>query len=126
MYGGKSLNSRRLLGHALVRVESFYDGKLILSSEEYEETCRFGSEGRDSDSLYRLLLSVSGVEAVVIIRQETPENCTAGLRSNTWVDVGNIAETLGGGGHKNAAGLSLKGTIPELKAKIIKEFEKVF
>ena len=125
VYGGKSLNSRRLLGCALVRVESYYDGKLVLSSEEYVETSRFGHEGRDSDSLYRLLLSVSGVEAVVIIRQETPDKCTIGFRSNSWVDVSDIAETLGGGGHKNAAGLSIAGTTSEIKLKIIKAFEKV-
>ena len=126
VYGGKSLNSRILLGHALLRVESFYDGQLVLSSEEYEETCTYGKEGRDSDSLYRLLLSVSGVESVVIIRQETPDNCTVGLRSNSWVDVGNIAETLGGGGHKNAAGISITGTIAELKLKIINAFGNIF
>ena len=126
VYGGKSLNSRKLLGHALLRVESFFDGKLVVTSEEYEETSRFGQEGRDSDSLYRLLLSVSGVEAVVVIRQESSENCTIGFRSNASVDVGSIAEKLGGGGHKNAAGLSLAGTTAEIKLKIIKAFEKVF
>jgi phosphoesterase RecJ-like protein len=126
MYGGKSLDSRKLMGHILSRAESLFDGKLILSSENYEETCCFGLEGRDSDSLYQLLQSVAGVEAIVIIRQETPENCTVGFRSRDWVDVGSIAKSFGGGGHKNAAGLSITGTIAELRPKIIKAFENVF
>jgi phosphoesterase RecJ-like protein len=126
IYGGKSLDSRRLIGHILARAESFFDGKLILCSEEYEETCCFGLEGRDSDSLYQLLQSVGGMEAIVIIRQETPENCTVGFRSRDWVDVGSVAASFGGGGHKNAAGLSIMGTIAELKPKILKAFEKVF
>jgi phosphoesterase RecJ-like protein len=126
IHGGKSLDSRRLIGLVLNRAESFYDGKLIFSSEEYEETARFGLESRDSDSLYRLFQSVAGMEAIVIIRQETPENCTVGFRSRDWVDVGIIAKSFGGGGHKNAAGLSIRGTIAALKPLLIKAFENVF
>ena len=124
--GGKSLDSRRLIGHILLRAESLFNGKLILSSEEYEESCRYGFEGRDSDSLYQLLQSVAGVQAIVLIRQETPAKCSVGFRSRDSVDVGSIAECFGGGGHKNAAGLSIAGTIADLKPKIIKAFEKVF
>ncbi|MDR1587403.1 MAG: bifunctional oligoribonuclease/PAP phosphatase NrnA [Treponema sp.] len=124
--GGKSLDSRILMGHILSRAESFFDGRLILSFEEYEDTRRFGLEGRDSDSLYQLLQSVSGVEAIVIIRQESPENCTVGLRSRDRIDVGAIAASFGGGGHKNAAGLSIKGVISDVKPGIIEAFGKVF
>ena len=126
MYGEKSFDSRKLIGHVLLKAETFFGGKLILSAEEYEETCRLGREGRDSDTLYQLLQTVSGVHAIVIIRQESPENCTVGFRSMDRVDVRIIAESFGGGGHKNAAGLYIKGTIAELKPQIIKAFEGVF
>jgi phosphoesterase RecJ-like protein len=114
------------MGILLARVESFFDGRLLLSFEQYEETRRFGLEGRDSDSLYQLLQSVAGVEAIVIIRQETPDNCTVGFRSRNAVDVAVIAAGFGGGGHKNAAGVSIGGTIEELRPKILAAFEKVF
>ena len=126
MYGEKSFASRKLIGHILLRAEALFGGKLILSAEEYEETSRLGLEGRDSDTLYQLLQSVAGVQAIVIIRQESPENCTVGFRSKDWVDVRSIAESFGGGGHKNAAGLFIKGTIAELKPQIIQAFEGVF
>jgi len=123
---GKGLNSRILLGHILARAETFFDGKLVLSYESPEETKSFGAEGRDSDSLYSLLLSVKGVEAIAIIRQESPENCVVGLRSADKIDVSSIAASLGGGGHKNAAGLSTAGTISEVKGKIMEAFAEVF
>jgi phosphoesterase RecJ-like protein len=122
--GGKSLDSRLLMGRVLSRAESHFGGKLILSTEEYEETQRFGLEGRDSDQLYQILQSVSGVEAIVIIRQETPDNCTIGFRSQDRVDVAKIALQFGGGGHKNAAGSSIGGAIEALKPKILKAFEE--
>ena len=126
IYGGKSLDSRRLMGHILVKAESYFDGKLVMSFEEYEDTCCFGLEGRDSDTLYQLFQSVAGVEVIVMIRQESKENCTVGLRSRSFVDVGSIAESFGGGGHKNAAGFLVAGTIAGLKQKLIKAFENVF
>jgi len=126
IYGGKSLNSRRLIGQTLARAESFFDGKLILSTEDYEEIMSFGLENWDSDSLYGLLQSVEGVEAIAMIRQETPEACIVGLRSRSAVDVGSIAGQFGGGGHKNASGFSIDGTIEETKEKIVKVFESVF
>jgi phosphoesterase RecJ-like protein len=124
--GGKTLASRKLLGIQLFRSETYFDGKFILTSEKYEETQQFGLEGRDSDNLYQLLQSVDRVEAVAVIRQETPEKCTLGFRSRDKVDVARIALRFGGGGHKNASGASLNGTIEDLKPQVLGAFEEVF
>ena len=126
MHGGKSLESRIFLGHILSRLETHFEGKLILSTEEYEETQYFGLENRDSDIFYQLIQSIAGVEAIVIIRQEKPDSCTIGFRSLDKVDVALVAQSLGGGGHKNAAGATAAGTIPELKVKILEAFKNIF
>jgi phosphoesterase RecJ-like protein len=124
--GGKSLASRQLLGLVLNRASAWFDGRLLLSTEELEETEKYGLESRDSDTLYQLLMSVEGVEAAVVLRQESKEKCAVGLRSVDKIDVANIAGFFGGGGHRNAAGFLVKGTINELKEQLLKEFEKVF
>jgi phosphoesterase RecJ-like protein len=131
--GGKSLNSRLLLGHILSGVESHFDGKLLIGFETNEDFKRFGLEGRDSDTLYQLLQSVAGVEAIVIIRQESSdllhksgEKCSVGLRSRNAVDVSAIAASFGGGGHKNAAGFSIEGTISNVREKIMNVFNNTF
>jgi phosphoesterase RecJ-like protein len=116
------------MGRILSRAEAFYGGRLLLSTEEYEETRRYGIEGRDSDALYQLLQSVEGMEAIVLIRQEKqdPPHCTVGFRSRDQVDVAAVARSFGGGGHKNAAGLSINALIAELKPKILEAFKPVF
>jgi phosphoesterase RecJ-like protein len=122
--GGKSLASRQLLGILLVRSQAYFGGKLILTTEEYHETQHFGLESRDPDALYQLLQMVSGVEAIVVIRQETMTNCTVGFRSLDAIDVGAVAALFGGGGHKNAAGLmSINGTIDTIRPQILAAFE---
>ena len=126
IYGGKSLESRYLIGRILNRAESHFNGRLIVSTEEYEDTQTYGQESRDSDTIYQLLQSVAGVEAIVLIRQEKPDNCSVGFRSLDQINVAAVAQSLGGGGHKNASGLSIAGTIKDVKIKILAEFEKIF
>ncbi|MDR0451854.1 MAG: bifunctional oligoribonuclease/PAP phosphatase NrnA [Treponema sp.] len=120
--GGKSFESRKLLGLVLARAEAFYDGKLVVSSENYEEARGLGARGRDSDTLYQLIMAVRGVEAVAIIRQEEPDRCSLGFRSRDRVNVAEIARQFGGGGHKNASGATLSGTVAELRPRVIAAF----
>ena len=125
MNSGKPFSTRKLLGIMLSRAEQYFNGKLIVTYETLEDTNLYGKEGRDSDSLYQLLLSVDEVQAVLFVRQDTDKTCTAGFRSKDVIDVSAIAAKFGGGGHKNAAGLSTEGTLDTLLPKIISEFEKV-
>jgi Exopolyphosphatase-related proteins len=126
MYGGKSLFSRKLMGEILSRTEPHYDGALLVSYVTHEDQQRYGLASRDSDTLYQLLLGVAGCEAAMIIRQEGEEDCTVGLRARERVDVGSIAAAFGGGGHRLAAGLSIRGGLDEVKKKLTAAFEPWF
>jgi phosphoesterase RecJ-like protein len=126
MNGGKSLNSRILIGNILSRTEEYFDGRLLISYETIDEFNTLGYEARDSDSINKMLLSIEGIEATAIIRQEMDDNCTVSLRSADNIDVSRIASSLGGGGHKNASGLTIKGNITNVKQIILKEFSKTF
>ena len=124
--GGKSFNSRLLIGHILSRAESYYNGKLLISYETLEEYNTFGYESRDSDMLNQLFLSIDGVEATVIIRQECDDNCTVSLRSIDKINVAQIAASFNGGGHKNASGLTMKGNISFVKQRMLEAFSNFF
>lgn len=125
MAGGKSLSTRKLLGIMLDRAEAKFGGKLIVTYETMDDTKKFGQDGRDSDALYSLLLAIEGVEAVLFVRQDSEDTCTAGFRSRDKVDVSAIAAKFGGGGHKNAAGLSIEGKLGNVIPKICAEFQKI-
>lgn len=121
--GGKSFKSRILISKILSRMQSYYDGQLIISYETYEDTLEFGKEGRDSDSLYQLMQSIDGVEAMVIVRQESTTHCSVGFRSRNKVDVSVIASSFGGGGHKQASGLYIEGVIDALIPQFVEAFK---
>ena len=90
-----------------------------------DDTKKYGLEGRDSDALYQLMLATEGVQAVVFLRQDTETTCTGGFRSQDEIDVSQVAAKFGGGGHKNASGMSCNGKIETLLPQIVKEFARI-
>ena len=122
MNGGKKFESRLLISRILNRMKSYYDGKLVISYETYDDLKELGLESRDSDILYQLIQTMEGVEAICIVRQESPTHCSVGFRSLDKVDVSKIASSFGGGGHKQASGLYIEGKFDELIPKFIEAF----
>jgi len=123
---GKKINSRILLGRMLSRIEPHFDGKLLYSYETLDDFNAFGLESRDSDTLNQLMLLTKGVKVIVIIRQECADYCTVSFRSVEKINVAEIAASFGGGGHKNAAGLTMKGDIPFVKKEVLESFKNIF
>ncbi|MGI5174178.1 bifunctional oligoribonuclease/PAP phosphatase NrnA [Treponema sp. OMZ 840] len=126
MNNNKPFMTRKLLSVALDRIGVHCGGKFLTTYETIEDTQKYGRDGRDTDMLYQILMATERVRAVAVFRQESETNCTVGLRSNGDFDVSAIAARFGGGGHKNAAGLSTEGSLDVIMQKIIAEFEKIF
>jgi phosphoesterase RecJ-like protein len=114
------------MGEILMRTEPHFNGGLLMSFVTLEDQQKYGLASRDSDMLYQLLLSVEGSEAAMVIRQENESECTVGLRARQRIDVGSIAAALGGGGHRLAAGLSIKGSLADVKEKLLDAFASWF
>jgi len=122
MYGCRPFQSRKLLGILLARTEQHLDGRLLITWENREEHKAFGEEMRDSETLYAQLLGISGCEAVVYIREDADASCTVGLRSNHYIDVGQLATKYGGGGHRRAAGFTYHGSREVIQRELCRKF----
>ena len=125
MYGGRTLKSKKLMGRLLSRVRSELDGKLLITFETEEDLHEFGTVNRDSDALYQQLQGIKQVEAIILIRFESEDELSVGLRSKHYADIGAVAKSFGGGGHKKAAGFSWDGTAEEITEKLIEVFSKI-
>jgi phosphoesterase RecJ-like protein len=64
---------------------------------------------------------VSGVEIAVLIRQTSKNDYKFSLRSNSRVNVAQLASRFGGGGHAKAAGIECHGSIGSLKEDFLRE-----
>ena len=124
--GGRTLASRRMLGELLLRIQPYYEGRLLVSWVTIEDQQRYGMSSRDSDLLYQLMMSIVDCEVCCVVKQETEEMCTVGLRSKNSINVARIAEQYGGGGHRLASGLSINGNVDEVVHTLVGAFADVF
>ena len=114
----------KLLGAVLSGMERSADNRIawvVVTDELYQQT---GTTAEDTDNFVNFVRSIKGVEAAVLFRQTGPLQYKISLRSKGRVDLSVLAQTLGGGGHKNAAGGVVDGTIREVKAKVIDAVQK--
>ncbi|MFW5690081.1 MAG: DHH family phosphoesterase [Spirochaetota bacterium] len=123
MFGGHTFASRRLLGTLLVRAEPIADGAGVISWETAADTDAYGRRARDSDTLYQLLFSISGVRTAALVREEANGEVSGSLRSIDSIDVSEIAKRFGGGGHKRAAGFTTRLPLEEAVDRVRAELE---
>ncbi|HRR27704.1 MAG TPA: DHHA1 domain-containing protein, partial [Acidobacteriota bacterium] len=64
-------------------------------------------------------LSLEGVRISLFFRQEGDGGYRVSLRSKGDLDVGKVARSFGGGGHRNAAGLTLEGDFQEALDRLV-------
>lgn len=124
LYEQRSLPQLRLLGRALLTIECELDGKvsvIVVSEETYQET---GTTATDTEDLVNFPGSLAGVEVAILLKQKGPAQYKASLRAKDRVNVARVAESFGGGGHPNAAGCQIDGTIEEVKARLLSAIQE--
>lgn len=124
--GGKVLANQKLMGLVLSRAESHFGGRVMYSWEELSDRATLGAENRESDQIYQTLQGVTGVELIILLRQDSANKVTGGLRSRSFVDVAALAQKFGGGGHVRASGFSCPGTVAEVKSRLLAELSPAF
>ena len=119
MYGNQDFEKRRLLGVMLQRTERFCGGRVLFTYQERADRSQLPQNSRGDEELYSLLQTVAGSDVLVFGREEDNRECSFSLRSNESFDVGTVARSFGGGGHRQAAGFTFKGTIPEGRDEVL-------
>jgi phosphoesterase RecJ-like protein len=119
VYGRRELASRKLLGETLNHAESHRSDRLILTWQTIADRERLDAHQRGEDDLYRLLQTVKGNIVVALIKEEARGVFSVGLRSTSAVDVGAVAASFGGGGHRQASGFDIKGSLESIKKTLI-------
>jgi phosphoesterase RecJ-like protein len=109
----------KLLGIVLAGMERSDDGKIawvVIKEEHYRQ---FGATAEDTENFVNFVRSTKGVEVAILFRQTADLQYKISLRSKGRVDLSGLAQSLGGGGHKNAAGSTVDGTLDEVKKRVI-------
>ena len=114
----KTYNQNQIMGLALVKSKLHLNGACISSVITKEEMKEYDVLPKHLDGIVSQLRVTKDVEAAIFLYELLDGEFKISTRSKNLVDLSQIAVKYGGGGHKRAAGFSMKGE-PEQIVKTI-------
>jgi len=115
----------RLLGEAIRSMKMDCDGRLawvVLTPEMFQS---LGAEEEHTEGIVNEVLSVRSVKAAFVLRSGKFGKVKGSLRSKGGLDVAKVAQQIGGGGHKNAAGVTIEGSLEEAERIVVAALKDV-
>ena len=119
---------RRLeLLRELLRTMRFEQGDSVASfTLSLQTAAELGVLPEDNEGLIDHLRAIRGVIVAVFFEELTDGKVRVSMRSKSdAVDVCAICQKFGGGGHTLAAGARVRGTLAEVKEKVLEEIDEV-
>ena len=108
-----------LLSGVLSTVRRDPTGRVAWLVQTLEMQERAGASDEDGDGFVNYPMSCGDVEACAFFKETAPGVYRVSLRSKCDVNVARIAERFRGGGHRNAAGCTFKGTWAEAEREVV-------
>lgn len=126
LFKNHSLEWVKLLGQAINSLEIHFNGKVAIMHITQEMMKNAGATEEQSNGIIQYAKDISGVELGIVFREEDPYTTKVSLRSQSLIDVSDVALKFGGGGHKRAAGCTIKQPLIQAKESLMKEIELYF
>jgi len=107
----KSLATLKLWGRVLSQIKYKPELKLVYSTISLQDLEETGTTPDDSGGIIdELMTHAPDAEVVMLLKEKEPGFVSGSLRApGKLADVSEIAQKLGGGGHKKAAGFRISG-----------------
>ena len=119
MFDIKSRARIQLEQHIINNMETYFDERcaVLCITEELRQSLNVQNE--EFDGVAGLPLMIQGMEIAVTIKEKCEGQYKVSMRSAGRVNVSEMCQQLGGGGHVCAAGCLVKGTLEEAKKQIL-------
>ena len=124
VYDSNNMGRLKLFGAVLGAMQIDTTGRIAIVYVDHEMARTAGGTYEDTEGLVNLPLTVKEIEAVIFFKQERGDEYRISLRSKGNIDIGSIAKEFGGGGHRNAAGLTVSGPIEQVQKTLIEKIER--
>src|SRR5439155_1765382 len=115
VYDSNNMGRLKLFGAVLSAMQLDPTGRIAIVYLDHEMARAAGGTYEDTEGLINLPLTVKEIRAVIFFKQAEGEEYRVSMRSKGEVDIGAVAKEFNGGGHKNAAGCTVRGGIDALQ-----------
>ncbi len=100
------------------------DGTIVLCAVSLDILHKHNATKEDLEGFAEHLRRIEGVLIAGFVREDAAEQCKSSLRSSGTIDVREVLATLGGGGHRNAAGATLHFDLQSSMEKVFSGSKK--
>ena len=124
LFETKSKSFAALERVALNSIELHFGGLcafLAVTKEMFEQS---GSNDEEFDRISAMPRQIEDVLVGADLREQKDGSFKVSVSTNPPMNASEICSLMGGGGHVNAAGCTLDGTLPEAKEKLLKNIEE--
>ncbi|MBN2645323.1 MAG: DHH family phosphoesterase [Desulfuromonadaceae bacterium] len=125
LYESQEAERLQLLALTLATLKVSECGRIAAVTTTTQMFDQIGVGAEYADSFVNYPRSIHGVEVALFFRQLAPERFKLGMRSKGRVDVGALARELGGGGHHNAAGVELVGSLLDVQQFVFSRLQSL-
>jgi phosphoesterase RecJ-like protein len=119
LFEAAPLSSLKLEGLVLGTLALHADGAVATVELPRRFFAESGAAESDTEGLVNRARGIRGVQAAALLREGEDGEIRCSLRSKGTVDVRGVAALHGGGGHRNAAGCRIAGTLESAKAALV-------
>lgn len=121
----KKLGTLKLLARALDDLEVHGDGRIAAMHVSKGMLEAAGAAMSDTEGFVDYAASIDDVELAALFRELGEREIRVSLRSRNDWDVASLAETFGGGGHRNAAGLTIHEDLAAATTLIVNALDEM-
>lgn len=122
IYGTKQISHLQLLGMTLSKAQISSCGHIAWITLDEQDLKKFNADIEDIHSFVNHLLVLDKVKIACMFRNYG-KNVKVSFRSTEDLDVGAIAQALGGGGHMHSSATVLEGNLQETVSEVISKLE---
>ena len=109
LYERSSMARLKLQSRVLDRITLAADGRLAYSWVLRSDIDEVGAQPADTEGFVNQLLSLENIDAAFLMVEQIDGRAKFSLRSQPGTEVSPVAESFGGGGHKQACGVMMDG-----------------
>ena len=124
LYESLAPERMRLLGLVLPTLEISTCGRFASVAMTEDILRESGASEEHTDGFVNYPRAIRGVEVALFFRQVDSETYKVSFRSRGKFDVGSMARALGGGGHHNAAGAKVTGTLANARETVARLLDR--
>jgi bifunctional oligoribonuclease and PAP phosphatase NrnA len=119
LFERNTLGRVKLMGETLGGMKTDLGGKIAYATISKDDLHRTKAIPPDSEDLVDFTVSLRGVEVGMLFIEQARGGVKVSFRARNGLDCSLLAAKFGGGGHREAAGATISGTMPEVVDRVL-------